>query len=485
MRSELYASSPDTIWPLNTAHQHFVQFYETDEFLLDTLATFVADTLNQGEASIVIATGDHLKGLRPRVRDYGIDIPSVSRSGQLVMLDAEETMQRFMVDDVPDPAKFANTFGQVVGQVAADWPAVRVFGEMVALIAQANDWTSTIELEQLWNDLQLEYEFTLCCAYPVGIFDKPESEVLLDGICDQHSAVFPAESYALLPTPEARMQEIAVLQQKASRLEREVAYRQQVEEKLRHALESERTAREQAEDALRMRDEFVSVAAHELKTPLTSLLGHSQLVLRGIQAKQPLDSERVLTAFRSVSRQADKLSRLVSQLLDISRLEGGKLSIERQPVDLAVLVREAADAVDTRNGKHAILINAPKSLIAEVDALRLEQVLANLLNNAVRYSPDGGAIEISMTTPGPNMIELAIRDHGLGIPEEKRDRIFERFYQAHQGESRSGIGLGLYISRQIVELHGGQVRAEFPSDGGTRVVVRLPARATPGDIHSK
>jgi len=124
-------------------------------------------------------------------------------------------------------------------------------------------------------------------------------------------------------------------------------------------------------------------------------------------------------------------------------------------------------------------VQGPPSLEARVDALRLDQVLTNLLDNAVKFSPDGGAIAVGVAPLDDGAVELSVRDHGLGIPPERRDRIFERYYQAHAAGHRSGLGLGLHICRQIVELHGGDIRAEFPPGGGTRFVVRLPVNADP------
>jgi signal transduction histidine kinase len=121
---------------------------------------------------------------------------------------------------------------------------------------------------------------------------------------------------------------------------------------------------------------------------------------------------------------------------------------------------------------HTLDLVAPATLECEIDPLRIEQVLSNLLDNAMKYSPDGGAIDVTLSRYGDD-IELSVRDRGLGIPEEKRAQIFERFYQAHDNGQR-GMGLGLYVSRHIVELHGGDMWAEFPADGGTRMIVRLP-----------
>ena len=107
--------------------------------------------------------------------------------------------------------------------------------------------------------------------------------------------------------------------------------------------------------------------------------------------------------------------------------------------------------------------------------MRLEQVVANLIDNAVKYSPNGGPIEVTLHQPDPTRIELIVRDWGLGIPPERRENLFGRFYQAHGEGHFGGLGLGLYVSRQIVELHGGTIEADFPSTGGSRFVVKLPS----------
>jgi signal transduction histidine kinase len=112
-----------------------------------------------------------------------------------------------------------------------------------------------------------------------------------------------------------------------------------------------------------------------------------------------------------------------------------------------------------------------------VDPLRLDQLLTNLLDNAIRYGPEDTPIEVTLRACPAGQVEIAVRDHGVGIAEEKRGRVFERFFQAHAEGHQSGMGLGLYIGRQIVELHGGTIAAEFPPDGGTRFVVRLPVLA--------
>jgi PAS domain S-box-containing protein/excisionase family DNA binding protein len=260
----------------------------------------------------------------------------------------------------------------------------------------------------------------------------------------------------------------------ASTVARDITARKQAEREREELLAREQAAREEAETALRLRDEFLSVASHELRTPLTTLSAHAQLALRRLDRDGTLEPERTVQALRTIRGQAEKLSVLLRQLLDVSRLEAGKLALERQPTDLAALVEQVVSDARARSDGHAITLAAPASLEAVVDPLRLEQVLTNLLDNAIKYSPDGGSIEVSVARAAKDALEIAVRDHGLGIPPENREQIFERFFQAHGNGHRSGLGLGLYVSRQITELHGGEIRAEFPPDGGTRFVVRLP-----------
>jgi PAS domain S-box-containing protein len=244
---------------------------------------------------------------------------------------------------------------------------------------------------------------------------------------------------------------------------------------LAHATETTEQvqARRKVEEALRLREEFLAIAAHELRTPITSVLGRSQLALRLIERETDLDRAGIIRSLQAITRQSMTMSRLISQLLDLSRLQSGKLMIEPERADLVLMTEQVVESARILGTAHEITLSSPPSLELEVDPLRLEQVATNLVQNAIKYSPGGGAIEVALNASARS-VELSVRDHGLGIPPEKRGQIFEQFYQAHDGSFHEGLGLGLYISRQIVELHRGTIRAEFPSDGGTRFVVTLP-----------
>jgi signal transduction histidine kinase len=245
------------------------------------------------------------------------------------------------------------------------------------------------------------------------------------------------------------------------------------------------------------KDDFLSVASHELKTPLTALGGYAQM-LRQRLARVGVEDERALRYLVALETQARRMSELVSSLLDMSRLDAGRLQLRRAPCDLAALVREVADQLGDLSAQHTVTVEAPVTLVGAWDADRVEQVVVNLLTNAIRYSPRGGSITLTVgradqfppeatppearTTPAAY---VSVRDQGLGIPPDQLDAIFDRFHRTHADdlvdtEARHGMGLGLYISREIVERHGGRIWATSPGLGhGSTFTFTLPlAQAT-------
>src|SRR5439155_16792383 len=188
--------------------EHFVQFYEADAFLLDALGDYIGAALRAGDAGVVIATPAHREGLEERLRAGGLDIAAARAGGRYVPLDAAETLASIMVDGSPDPARFAAVAGGLIARAAAGGRRVRVFGEMVALLAVAGDHAAALRLEALWNELQQTHSFALFCAYPLnGLGGEALAGLLVDA-CAAHSRVIPAESYSALPTTDARLRAI-------------------------------------------------------------------------------------------------------------------------------------------------------------------------------------------------------------------------------------------------------------------------------------
>jgi PAS domain S-box-containing protein len=238
-------------------------------------------------------------------------------------------------------------------------------------------------------------------------------------------------------------------------------------------LERESHARQQAEEASRLKEEFLATVSHELRTPLSAVVGWSRLLRSG-----QLDSDGAAHAVEVIERNAAAQRQIIEDLLDVSRIITGKLRINTQPVDLLLIihasidaVRPAAEAKEIRISTH---IEAPDSIV-RADSERLQQVLWNLLANAVKFTPAGGTIDLYLEQHGM-LAEIRIEDSGPGVPPEFLPRIFERFSQADGSSTRKhgGLGLGLAIVRHLVELHGGTVSAANREQGGAVLTVQLP-----------
>ncbi len=241
--------------------------------------------------------------------------------------------------------------------------------------------------------------------------------------------------------------------------------------------EAERTARQRAEVAIRSRDEFLSIAAHELKTPMAGIKAAAQLMARFLDRGQ-LDADRLRHYTQTITQSTDRLAALTNDLLDISRIQSGRLELERREVDLGKLIRGIAerfrDQLDDRYDLQVVIPTDAGSV--RVDPSRLEQVLVNLLDNAAKYSPDGGTIRLSIEAR-PEQVILRVSDSGIGLSAEARETIFQPFSRASNAirECLPGMGLGLYICRTIVERHGGRLWAESPGENqGTTMVIELP-----------
>ena len=274
---------------------------------------------------------------------------------------------------------------------------------------------------------------------------------------------------------------LAALEPAARAIAQDLARRQAEVERAR-LLDAERAARAEAEAALRARDTFLAIAAHELKTPLTTLKGAAQL-LRRREERGALAPERLTGGLHTIERSADRLAALVNDLLDVSRLRAGHLALTLGPVDLPALVGEAvARAREQHGDTHRFALDGPAALApVAADAGRLEQVVTNLLDNAVKYSPAGGEVAVAVRAAGGGAL-VSVRDAGIGLPPGSEAAIFEPFGRAPNAERGRvpGMGLGLYICRTIVERHGGWIRAASGGEGrGATFSVWLPLAAPP------
>jgi signal transduction histidine kinase len=215
------------------------------------------------------------------------------------------------------------------------------------------------------------------------------------------------------------------------------------------------------------------LVSHELKTPVTSIKGYSQLLKR--RATRENLSEGILNACTVIERQVERMEGLISTLLDLSRLETGQMDLNIERVDLRALVLRASEMVQLTEDTHVIDLDVPAEAVwIEADASRLEQVLMNLLTNAVRFSATGTTISVSLRDEDP--VVLQVVDEGEGIPTAMQPHIFERFYRGGNAQQSNGMGIGLYITRGIVEQHGGTIEVRSNAGEGAAFTVRLPCQ---------
>lgn len=237
------------------------------------------------------------------------------------------------------------------------------------------------------------------------------------------------------------------------------------------------TSLRRAEDALRERDAMLAVAAHELKTPLTMIIGYTQTLQMRAAREGHLD-RRDQETLRVIAGQAKRLQALIDSILDLTRLQNGQTQIVRQAVDLADMARRVADDAGLGAGRHAVAFHGPDTpVMIEGDRVRLEHALRNLMDNAVKYSPAGGEITVCVEH-GPAAAALSVSDQGIGIPEEARAHLFDRFYRADNVDLRRtpGTGIGLAVAAETVALHGGAIEVASVEGQGSTFTIRLPLR---------
>ena len=237
-------------------------------------------------------------------------------------------------------------------------------------------------------------------------------------------------------------------------------------------------ARRKVEDLSRLKDEFLSIASHELRTPVTSIKGYTQLAKMLIKEGDLTTSEEYLDIAMD---QIDRMSRLILELLDVSRIETGRLEIRREPIAWAHFVRDVVHRHHTAVSDRRFHVSVPDvTKIVTGDRDRLEQVLGNLLENAVKYSPDGSDITVTVEDRGDSFV-TAVCDRGIGIPADELGQVFERFHRGRQVSSTNygGLGLGLYITKQIIERHGGQIWVDSKEGQGTTFYFSIPVEDAP------
>jgi len=298
---------------------------------------------------------------------------------------------------------------------------------------------------------------------------KNDSEQILGAVLVFHDVIEQRQIQALLKRTNAELEQrvadsTAQLRQQNQQLEAEIARRQQLEEELRVALARER-------ELSQLKSQIVATVSHEYRTPLTTILSSTEMLQRYSDRLTP---EKKQTHFQRVKQSVEHLTNLVNDMIFIEQAEIQALEFNPTPVNVEELVGEAIEAVRPKSaGKHTLNLICPSECDRVLDGNLLRLILDNLLSNAIKYSPEGGLIEVELS-PQAQEIRLRVSDEGIGIPPDDQGKLFKAFYRASNIGITPGVGLGLVIVKECVELHQGRVEVESEVDAGTTFTIILP-----------
>ena len=467
---------------------HFVQFYESETFLIDSITNFVCVGISSAETVLVLATETHLSALRTRLSENHLPVDSLETAGRFVPLDAERVQADLTVEGGLSRERFTQFFGSLLSQARVAQRPVRVFGELVAVLWSQGKYSTAIQVEELWNDLQRQIPFTLFCAYPLKAFTGKHQADPLSQVCLTHSRIIPAESYSSLTCSDEKLRNVAHLQQKSVSLAHEITEHRKTQDELSAAkvalaiqiakqeesFKREQVTRADADAANRLKNEFLATVSHELRTPLNAIVGWSHLLNQGC-----LDAPTSTRAIESIERNAKAQAQMIEDLIDTSRLAAGTLRLSVTKLELSCVIHAAIDslrsAAEAKSIEVVVDVDSRCQIIG--DPRRLRQIFWHLLDNAIKFTPPNGRVRIQLTQNQAD-VEVVVEDSGQGIESEFLETIFEMFRQVDSGTTRrqGGLGVGLSIVRHLVELHSGSVSVESKGPArGSRFVVRLPS----------
>jgi signal transduction histidine kinase len=453
-----------------TRPRHVVQFYDSDEFLCGNVAEFLGAGIENGEIAIVIATPAHRAGVRQRLERNGIDVSRAGSEACYADVDAAGLLARFMLGALPDPARFRDTVGGMIAAAEQRHTGrrIRVFGEMVDHLWREGNRDGALALDALWNDLARTRPFALLCAYSMHNFTDAADGAAFESLCRLHTHVMPAEGYSGVDRTAAGLCEISRLQQRAISLEHEVLRRRELERDLQRTLDREAAARAEAERTLRYNERFASMLGHELRNPLNAILTTAHYIERSSSAT------RTTAAAKRIACSSFRMARMIDQLLDFTRIRvGNGLVPERSDGDLAELAGRIRTELLRAHPEATIALSARGTTRVQADLERILQVLGTVVCNAVHHGAVGGTVTVEVDGTDAAAVEITVHNAGA-IPATELPVLFEAFRDLDKGAHVHGLGLGLFISQQIVAAHGGSIGVTSSELAGTTFRIEIP-----------
>jgi len=448
---------------------HMVEFYDDDEHLAERVSHYLASGLRAGEPVLAIATEAHREAFARRLSTRGLDVEAAVAGGRLVMLDADATLAACMIDGEPSPTLFRDHVGGAIDRARGDTERrVRAYGEMVDVLWRRGEQQAALRLEGLWNELGNERSFALLCAYVMGNFYRSTDREPFEAVCRAHTDVLPAGRRAELADTAAEPRGPRALEQHARALEHEIAQRIQLEAALRDALASEQRAREEAERAVRFNDMFARMLGHDLRNPLGAItMGASYIARTSTNEKITRSAARILAS-------TDRMSRMVEQLLDFSRIRSdGALPLRPIRLDLAELCTRVKEELEAAHPEHVIALELEGSAMGTWDYTRLLRAFSTVIGNAATHGTAGHVVTVRIDGRDPEAVAIAVHNAGAIAPD-MLPVLFEPYRGTSRQHQTQGLGLGLFITQQIVRAHGGTIAAASTPAEGTTLRIGLP-----------
>jgi signal transduction histidine kinase len=433
---------------------HFCHFYGEREDLVDSLVPYFKAGLDSNEKCLWV-TCDPLRATdaRTALRNAVPDLDNRLKAGQIDIIDHHDWYT--LTGRADADATLRGWVEREEQALTAGFAGLRLTGNTYWV--ERSDWTGFVDYEARVSKTFSSRRIIGLCSYCLG---RCQPADVLDVVANHEFAISRRGGDWQVIESASLKQAKAELHRVNAELERRVLER------------TEALAR-----AVAARDEFLSVASHEMKTPITSLQLYVQGMVRA-QATGSLTPEQLNARLLRVKDQCGRLERLVNNLLDVSRADARSLPMQREPFDLSLLVADTAErfSEEFARARCRVTLHTAEPVTGCWDRMRLEQVFTNLFQNVIRYAPES-AVEISVTEDGP-LARAVVRDSGPGIPEREHTRIFERFIQAEgQRSFAGGFGLGLWLVKQITEAHGGTVTLSSRPGAGATFTLSLPREA--------
>ena len=446
-------------------HAHLVGLFATRAQLVADVVDFVTPALRAVDGvAVVITTPDHRSAVSAALTEAGLD-PDGDRC---VFLDVDATLVSIMRGGATDRDRVRAVLGGALDEHLDAGRQVRVHAELAGRLWGRGEVAAAMQVEEWADELARDRSFVLLCCYPMELFgDQDADGEALQTVVDAHTGIVHGALGSDVPGGGVDLGGV---------LHEEAVAGAEDHQSVRRERDALREALQDAERRQQVRKAFTAMVVHDIRTPITVISGLAWTLQERLAE---LDPARVKDFLAAVMRNAERIERLVSDALTVARLESGGFSYDLAPVDLAAVAAEVAAEILQTGGRHVEVSTDPDLPPALADADRQVQVLENLLSNAVKFSPAGTPISVRIEHGGDRLL-VHVRDQGRGIASHERDQVFEPFARldSRPPDKVSGTGLGLYITRMLVEGQGGTIDIAGTPDHGTTITYTVPIART-------